>query len=218
MKNKLIKEIGLLLLVINNSLFIISLSISFVLIFRPFYYYHINYLDLTSETGYTYNEIKESYDNVIDYLVLDKPFKTGKLNYSSSGYDHFKDCKILFKINFIILGLSLFIIFLKNMYLKKLKVFKHNISFWSSILNIMLFFLLFTIYKIISFSKFFELFHNIFFLGQDNWLLDSNTDEIIKILPNEYFINCAILISLMVTVISITLITRDIRVHKLEKT
>ena len=68
------KRIGLILLTTNTALFIISLSLSLVILFRPFYYFHINYLNL-EQYGYTYNEIKKSYDDVMDYLVLNKEFK-----------------------------------------------------------------------------------------------------------------------------------------------
>ena len=214
MKNKFIKGIFKLFLVINYSLFAISLAITFTLLFKPFYYYQIDYLNISETSGYTKEEIKESYDDVINYIVLDKEFKTGKLNYSQEGYDHFKDCKLLFRINFIILGVSLFIIFLKHMYFKNIKLFKHNISFLSSILNIFTFTTLFIISKIISFDKVFDLFHNIFFLGKENWLLDKDTDEIIKILPEEFFMNSAVLILLIVFIISLALIIKEIYQRK----
>ena len=210
MKNKMIKKIFSAFLVINTSLFIISLSISFVLLFRPFYYYHIDYLNISETSGYTKDEIKEAYDDVIDYIVLDKTFKTGKLNYSKDGYDHFKDCKVLFIINFIILGFSFGIILLKRIYLKNIKLFKYNVCMWSSVLNISIFMILFFVSKIISFDKMFELFHRIFFMGKDNWLFDKNTDEIIKILPKEFFMNCAILIIFLIFIISLVFIIKEI--------
>ena len=196
------------------SLFIISFSITFVLLFRPFYYYHINYLNIEETSGYDYDTIKESYDDVIDYLVLDKPFKTGTLNYSEDGYDHFKDCKVLFRINFIILGITSIILLLKKMYFNNIKLFKYNIGFWSGCLNIFIFLTLFIISNIVGFDKCFEIFHNIFFLGKDNWLLSSKTDEIIKILPQKFFMNSTIFVILIIGIISITIIVKELYQHK----
>ena len=191
------KRIGLILLTTNTALFIISLSLSLVILFRPFYYFHINYLNL-EQYGYTYNEIKESYDDVMDYLVLNKEFKIGNLKYSESGKNHFHDCKILFMINFIVLFISSFIVILKRKYLKE-----NNIFFFSSIIIISLFLILLITSLIIGFDKFFDLFHYIFFLGKDNWLLNPNEDEIINLLPKEYFCNCGILFLLITSIIPV---------------
>ena len=203
--NKIFK----ILLIINTSLFIISLAISFVLLFRPFYYYQINNLNLEQETGYSYNEIKESYDDVINYLTLNKEFKTGNLKYSTSGKNHFQDCKILFNINFIILGITTIILLIKNKYLNKLKILNYNLEFFSGCLNIIIILSLLIISFIVGFNKIFDSFHKIFFFGKDNWLLSPDTDEIIKILPIEYFIRCAILLISIISIISITIIIKE---------
>ena len=114
MNKEVMKSIGKILLIFNISLFIISFSISFVIMFRPFYYYHIDSLNLEKETGYTYSEIKEAYDDVLDYTTLFKPFSTGKLKHSKEGESHFRDCRIIFMINFIVFGVSGIIIVLKK--------------------------------------------------------------------------------------------------------
>ena len=66
LKDRLLK----LLFIINTSIFIVSFSILFVLLFRPFYYMQIKPLKIEEQSGLTYNEIKEAYDDVIDYLTL----------------------------------------------------------------------------------------------------------------------------------------------------
>lgn len=207
-------KIGKCLLVLNTALFIISLSVSFVILFRPFYYYHINYLDIEKTSGYTYEEIKESYDDVLDYLILNKEFKTGKLKYSEVGKDHFHDCKILFIINFAILFISGLILLIKRKYFKEIKIKNKNISFWSSILVITMFTIILIASFIVDFDQVFDIFHNIFFLGKENWLLNPKTDEIIRILPQKYFMDCAILVILLIFIITITLIIREIYISK----
>ena len=209
MKKNIINKIVPILLIINTSLFIISFSISFTLLFKPFYYIHINTLDLVKKTDYSYNEIRESYDDVIDYIVLNKPFKTGKLKYSSNGKNHFKDCKVLFTINFIILGLSSLIIILKKKYLSNIKFLNHNIGYWSGYLILISFLILLIISLVVGFNDIFIVFHHIFFFGKTNWLLSPMKDEIINILPQQYFMDCAILILVIITTISLVLIIKE---------
>ena len=204
------KKIVPCLLIINFSLFIISLVISFVIIFRPFYYWHINYLELPKETGLKYSEIKEAYDDILDYCVYHKSFSTGKLKYSDEGKDHFKDCKILFMINFIIFGISSIVLIIKRKYYNNIKLFNYNICFWSSILNLSMFLLILITSLIVGFNKIFTIFHNIFFLGKTNWVFDPNKDEIIRILPEEFFMNCGITIISLISVISIMIIIFEI--------
>ena len=67
---------------------------------------------------------------------------------------------------------------------------------------------------IVDFDKVFDIFHNIFFLGKENWLLNPKTDEIIRILPQKYFMDCAILVILLIFIITITLIIREIYISK----
>ena len=45
-----------------------------------------------------------------------------------------------------------------------------------------------------DFDRAFTVFHSIFFPGKTNWLFDPNVDQIIQILPEVYFRNCAILV------------------------
>ena len=214
MKKKVLKKVGYTFFAINIVLLIISFSISFAVLFRPFYYYHINSLNLVEETNYSYEVIKASYDDVLDYLVFNKEFSVGNLKYSNEGKDHFKDCKLLFTINFIVFLISLIIEILRRIYFKSQKILKHSIPFWSSIILLSIFIFLLTTTIIMGFDNMFELFHSIFFMGKDNWQFSPIDDEIIQILPIEYFRNCAILIVLLSSIISIIFIILDIIKHK----
>lgn len=204
------KKVIPILLIINTSLFIISLAISFTILFRPFYYLHINALDLPSKTGFSYNEIKESYDDVLDYCIFNKPFSTGNLKYSEEGKDHFRDCKRLFIFNFIVLGITSIIIIIKKKWFSDIKFLRHSIGFCSSMLTLGLFIIITLISAILGFNKSFTLFHNILFMGKDNWLFNSTKDEIIKILPERYFMNCGLLIIFIICIISLSLIINEI--------
>jgi len=58
----------------------------------------------------------------------------------------------------------------------------------------------------LDFDRAFEIFHKLFFPGKDNWLFDPLKDEIINILPEEYFRNCAIAIGALVLILCIVCI------------
>ena len=208
------KKIIPILLIINNLLFIVSLAISLVILYRPFYYWHIDYLSLPTETGYTYNEIKESYDDVLDYLVFNKPFSSGKLKYSDEGKKHFEDCRILFIINFAILTISGLIIILKKKFFNYIMFLGYNISYCSCILMSSSFILLMFCSLVFGFNRVFKLFHKIFFIGKTNWRFKPSKDEIINILPEKYFMDCAILILVIVSIISVIIIIREKRRRK----
>ncbi|MBQ7327319.1 MAG: DUF1461 domain-containing protein, partial [Clostridia bacterium] len=52
----------------------------------------------------------------------------------------------------------------------------------------------------------FRIFHTIFFPGKDNWLFSWYEDEIIRILPQNFFMNCAILIFVSIVLLCLACI------------
>ena len=87
-------------------LLVLSAAIAFPILFRPFYYAHIAALDLPGRTGWSAAEIRNAYDEMLDYCILGAPFGTGVLRWSYSGMAHFADCARLFRLDFAILGAS----------------------------------------------------------------------------------------------------------------
>ena len=53
-----------------------------------------------------------------------------------------------------------------------------------------------------DFDSAFVIFHSIFFPGKDNWQFNPRTDPIIKVLPEQFFLNCAIFIGVGLVVFS----------------
>lgn len=53
----------------------------------------------------------------------------------------------------------------------------------------------------VNFDNAFTLFHKIFF-NNDYWIFDVEKDPIIKILPEEFFLHCAILINILIVFFS----------------
>ena len=204
------KKIVPYLLIINTSLLIVSIVISFIIIFRPFYYIQIKPLHIEENSGLTYNEVKESFDGIMDYSLLNKDFSTGKLSCSKECQNHFKDTKMLFIINFSILVLSFIIKYFETKYYHNYLIKKHRISFWSSVSILSLFITISVITLIVGFNKVFTLFHNIVFLGKTNWLFDPDIDTVIYIFPKQFFINSCIFIVGIISLISIFMIVKEL--------
>ena len=62
----------------------------------------------------------------------------------------------------------------------------------------------------LDFDRAFVVFHSIFFPGKDNWRFDPAADQIIEILPQEFFRNCALLILAVLAVGCAGLIAFDL--------
>lgn len=211
MKNKLCS----ILFCVAVFFFIITFSIGLPIYFRPFYYLHIDAMDIPEKSGFAKEEILDAYNEMLDYLTIPgKEFGTGVMKYSESGEAHFVDCKVLFDLNATVLVVSAVIIIalLVLFKLKKIerpRIGKCSSEFWSAVAAIVLPLVLGGL-AAIDFDKAFVVFHRIFFPGKDNWLFDYYEDEIIRVLPQDFFMNCAILIACGVLVISLVIIVKEI--------
>ncbi len=199
--------------------FIITFSIGLPIYCRFFYYLQIEPLGILENTGYDYQTIKSSYDAVLDFLTLPGvPFSAGVFKYSESGASHFYDCKVLFNLNAIALAISTVIIIV-GIILDKSKKFTllrwkgFHPAFYSAV-GIFVFFLILIGLVSINFSMAFTVFHKIFFPGKDNWTFDPRFDEIINALPEQFFLNCAILIGASIILISLCIIVFSILSRK----
>lgn len=202
MKNKLLT--GLLGFFI--AILIITFSIGLPIYFRPFYYIQIETLGIEEYSGADYETIKEAYDELLDYLTVPgSEFSTGDFAYSEEGKSHFVDCKGLFDLNAYAFIISL-IGFTVLMILKRVGVFElwrpfgMNIAFSSGVYTLGSFALIGGI-AALDFDTAFTIFHKIFFPGKSNWLFDWYEDAIIRILPQDFFMNCAILILVSIILI-----------------
>ncbi len=208
MKNTVLDRALTALYIVAIALLIITLSIGLPIYVRPFYYAHIGPLGLVEDTGMTREQIKEGYDEVLDYLTLPgREFSAGDFAYSEEGKSHFEDCKVLFDLNAAVLlasaaaVLTLWILNRRRLIcLSKPKGFAPSAVAGAAVLAL---FLVLGAVVALDFNAAFTAFHSLFFPGKSNWLFDPATDEIILALPETFFMNCAILIGASVIGISI---------------
>lgn len=216
MKNKILTGIFILAV----FLFILTVSISLPIYHRYFYFLQIDSLQIIEDSGYSKQVIKDAFNDVMNYLTIPwAEFATGELIYSAEGKAHFADCKKLFNLNAIVLLLSsvtivVLLVLHRKKRIKLLNIFGFNPALYSAILAITLPLLLGGIIAI-DFGRAFEVFHKLFFYGKDNWVFDTDLDQIINILPQEFFMNCAIFIGVGIFVISSAIIIYSI-INKLK--
>ena len=218
MKNKIFTAVFIVALV----LFIITFSIGLPIYCRFFYYLQIDALGLPEATGYSFEQIKTAYDEVLNYLTLpNQPFGTGVFIYSEEGASHFADCKGLFNLNLIVLLTSSAILLLTFILQKKKVIclcrpFSMHPAFISAVSIFAIFFII-LIFAMIDFSAVFVVFHQIFFPGKTNWQFSPYETEIILALPEQFFMNCAILIGVSIFAFCLSIIITQLIKRKKNK-
>jgi len=206
-------------LIIAFMLLILSSSIASATCWKGFYYLQIDNLNLIEDTGLTREEIKTAYSEMVDYCngVRDE-FSVGKLRYSESGKDHFADCRKLFVLDLWVLCVSggVLLCWAAVRHFVKVRsalVKGHNAGFWGAVILLVSAVILGGLGSI-NFDRTFVVFHTLFFPGKTNWYFDPRVDEVINILPEVFFMRCAILIVCVVLLECTVLIVTDLVLRK----
>lgn len=198
-----------------TALLVLSASIAVPLLCRPFYYAHIEALNLDGYTGLSVEQIKEAFDQVMDYCLGLRPdFAAGVLPFSESGASHFADVRVLFLLDLWVAGLSLAALLVLFVLSRRKKLtpaplLGHGPGFWAAI-GLGGLFLIVGGLAATNFERAFVIFHSLFFPGKTNWLFDWRTDPIILLLPEDFFRNCAILILALLIFWCVILIVADL--------
>ena len=185
------------------AILIITISIGLPIYVRPFYYYQIDALNIEQYSGADRETIITAYNELMDYLTIPgNEFKTGDFKYSESGKSHFEDCKVLFDLNLYALiasaiGLAVLMILRAIGVFEMRRPFGRSVIFSSGLFTLVGFGVIGGLCAL-DFDRAFTIFHKIFFPGKSNWLFSWWEDEIIRILPQDFFMNCAILILLSI--------------------
>jgi integral membrane protein (TIGR01906 family) len=183
------------------TLLFISLAVVITINFRPLYYMDVNLLNIEEQSGLSKEVILENYNTLIDYS---SPFYKGELKFpsltaSASGLEHFIEVKNIFT-DFYILGIITLIIGIVIIVYKRKK---NDISYLLvSFITAIVLPLILGIILLTNFDRAFVTFHHIFFRN-DYWIFDPLTDPVINILPDTFFLHCALLIICLVFIQSI---------------
>ncbi|MBQ7058174.1 MAG: TIGR01906 family membrane protein [Firmicutes bacterium] len=223
------KESNLLTIIIYlaGMLFIVSGSIAVPILIRPLYAMQIDPLHLTEvkialaegTRTLTRAEIMEAYNDMMNYCIgLSSTFRTGILAFSEEGRMHFEDVRKLFLLDLWVLGISGTIVLgwqiLRRVVNVRLKRWAgHRTGFWCAVTLLVLFAVI-GIFGAIDFTRFFTIFHHVFFPGKSNWIFDPRYDQIINILPEEVFMHFAAVVAGLILLTCIILILRDLKRQK----
>ena len=198
-----------------TALLVLTASIAVPLLCRPFYYAHIQALNLDGYTGLSVDQIKEAFDQVMDFCLGLRPdFAAGVLPFSESGAAHFADVRVLFLLDLraAVISLAALVVLFILSRRKKLTpapLLGHGPGFWAAI-GLGGVFLIVGGLAATNFERAFVVFHSLFFPGKTNWLFDWRTDPIILLLPEDFFRNCAILILALLVFWCVVLIAADL--------
>lgn len=209
-------------------IFILTFSIGLPIYCRFFYYIQINTLDLSGKAAEygiqaSFSQIKEAYDEVLNFCTLpNRDFGTGIFKWTESEKGHFADCKVLFDLNLGLLicsGIISLTLILLNRFkvITFVKPLKRRAYFWAAVIALALPVVIFLLVLIVGFDRAFAAFHAVFFPGKENWTFNPDTEQIIIVMPEEFFMNCAVIIGVGLIAFSGALIATDLILAYKEK-
>ena len=198
-KKKFAVAITDLLLAFIGCLFILSASVVLVLNIRVIYYCDIDTLHLTKEVDLTKEQIRENYDALIDYNLFWKGEDTLQFPdfpMSEHGQIHFAEVRRIFvALQYLMIG-SAAVFFIGEW--GKLRRGSRRSLKLTAILSIALPLAAGAMIAA-NWEAFFVGFHHVMF-SNDYWLFDPATDPVILILPDAFFLHCAVWILAFVLV------------------
>lgn len=150
-------------------------------------------LKIPQSAGISREQALENYRAVMRYLspFSDTAFSLPSLKWSQEGEAHFADCKKIFDgVYFAGAAAAAALALLARR--KRLRNSRIKAISGAAVLAIPL---LVLAAVAIDFDQAFVLFHQLFFPGATNWIFDANLDPIILILPEEFFLHCALVIA-----------------------
>ena len=198
MVNKKTKAINLGLACLA-MIVIICISVTITVLARPLYYFDIEYLEIPWRSGISAEACRLNYDTLIDYNLLggDEELVFPTLKMSETGRIHFEEVKEIF-INMQLVSIAGIVALIGfTLYIKK-KGPQNSILLWMryTFPVTMIVALAVGLAMAIDWQWAFTTMHEIFF-DNDYWIFNAYTDPVIKILPEEFFFHCGILIVIL---------------------
>lgn len=186
------------LLAVLTAVILLTAAIAVPILCRPFYYAHIEPLHLCEQTGLTRDKIKTAFDEMLDYCLGAEEFSTGVLRWSEDGKSHFTDVRALFLLDLRALAAAVIVLAIVLLVSRAAgrqpgRLLGRGFPFWAGT-GLAAVFMIVGALAATDFDRAFTIFHILFFPGKDNWLFDPKKDQIINILPQDFFTHCAILI------------------------
>jgi integral membrane protein (TIGR01906 family) len=180
---------------VMNGLFCLLLAVAFGLAFI-----HVTDIPYRLEP-FADETAMRNYRAAMRFLspFVNEPFSLPDLSYSADGAQHFADCKSLFNgvycLGLVSLVASAILVFILRKQNKR--------GFWlTSAGTTLIAPIVLSLYMAVDFDRVFVMFHKIFF-NNNLWVFDPDMDPIIRILPKQFFMHCAVLIVLCIVLVAL---------------
>lgn len=198
-KNTIIKRIILIYIALSAVLFSLTMSINIVTKDKNYYYKYSEKNNITEYAGVDSDKLKKMYSNLIDYIYKGDQ-NLINTDFNKREVSHMVDVNKLYNINIIAtyvaaISLIAYIVYLCFAYKKKRSIYRELKFIRKIFLTILFAMIILSIIISIDFDSAFIKFHHLFF-NNDLWLLDPRTDIMIRMLPQDFFMNMAIRIGL----------------------
>lgn len=175
---------------IAGFFFLLTCSVVLVLNFRPLYYYDVQSLHLSEETGLSEETICRNYDVLIDYNLFWKGEDTltfPDFPMSEQGRIHFREVKRIFVA--LQYGIIVMLILFTGGIIWNVRRRSFGFLRATAVTSLVIPALL-GVLVAMNWERFFIGFHKLMF-SNDYWLFDPARDPVIMILPDEFFFHCA---------------------------
>ncbi|MEG0832559.1 MAG: TIGR01906 family membrane protein [Oscillospiraceae bacterium] len=158
------------------------------------YRYDVDSLNISGISGLSKEDILENYSAVMSFLspFSNEPFDLPSLAYSEAGAFHFEECRTIFRAVYIAGAIGLCAATAVFFAVRKKPTYKKTLLA-SGIATLAIPAALLCAVAI-DFNKAFVLFHKLFF-NNDYWIFSEKTDPVITILPQGFFMHCALFIA-----------------------
>lgn len=190
-----------ILIALVLTLFLISAAVVVTLNFRPLYYLDVDALNIPALSGLPKKEILQNYNVLIDYNSIFGPetLEFPTLAMSETGRIHFEEVKnvfAFFELSMLVCG-ALSIAGIVYRHFRKSPGYLLLTGILSVALPAALGILI-----ALNWQRVFVLFHKLVF-NNDYWIFDAATDPVITILPDAFFMHCALMILALVVLGSV---------------
>lgn len=180
------------LLAVGTLLFTTALGLAVISTTGFPYQLDLRYLNISETSGLSRAEIMSNYRAVLSYMnpFSAAAFSLPSLNYTAASIRHFDDCKVLFNAVYLMGEVSGLFLALGAF----MRILKKPVLWLAGILTLVIPALMMIVLAT-NFDRAFILFHTLFFQG-NSWRFNPQTDGIIRILPETFFMHCGLFIAL----------------------
>lgn len=190
-----------LLLALLGFLFLVSFSVTVTLNFKPLYYMDMKLLDIPGQSGYSAEVIRENFDALIEYnnITYSGELRFTDMTMSESGRIHFEEVKAVFSV-FEWLCIICGTLFFAG---AVIQCRRHDFGFFkTTAIGSIAIPAVLGVFVLSDWETVFVEFHELVF-DNDYWIFNPATDPVITILPDTYFMHCALMIVLIVVIGSV---------------